>query len=72
MAKKRKKKADMIHGIAVKEKATGEVVDFIKCDVGRPALRVLSGIRINLNHEDYEAEEDLIDEETYKKLKEEG
>jgi len=58
-----KKKEPMKHGIAVREIETGKLVKFLECDVGRPALRILSGVRMNLNHEDYEATEDMATQE---------
>lgn len=53
----------MKHGIAVRSKKTNQLVEFIECDVGRDALKILSGIRINMNHEDYKADETYVKEE---------
>jgi len=60
---------EKIHGIAVSHRKSGEIVEFIKCETGRSALRVLSGIRINMSHE-YKADETYISEDEYKKVKE--
>lgn len=51
-----------IHGIRVENKKTKELVRFIKCPEGNSALRVLSGVRINLGAE-YRAEEGFATEE---------
>lgn len=55
------------HGIAIRERKTNELVEFIECDTGRDALRVLSGIRINMGS-DFEASETFIEEDEIKKL----
>ena len=47
------------HGISVRERKTNELVEFIECETGRPALRILSGIRINMGP-DYKASEDYV------------
>lgn len=52
----------MAHGIAIRERKTNKLVHFIECETGRPALRVLGGVRINLDHKNYKAEEEFTDE----------
>jgi len=54
---------DKKHGITVREKSTNKIVDFIECETGRSALRVLSGIRINMNHNDFKASEEYVSPE---------
>ena len=49
------------HGIVVRERKTKKIVEFIECATGRPALKILSGIRINMSP-DYKASEEFIDE----------
>lgn len=56
----------MKHGIAVREKKTNRLVEFIECETGRPALRILSGIRVNMNKDDYKAEETFVEEDEIK------
>ena len=51
-----------IHGIAIREKKTKKLDEFMECDVGREALKILGGVRINLNHEDYYAEETMVEQ----------
>lgn len=53
----------MKHGITIREKKSNKLVEFIECPVGNPALRILSGVRINLNHEEYMTEEGFVTEE---------
>lgn len=50
-----------VHGIAVRDVKSNKLIDFIKCEIGRSALRVLSGIRMNMS-DDYRASEELIEE----------
>ena len=52
----------MKHGIAVREKATKKLVEFLECPTGQSALRILSGRRHNLDQENYYAEEAMVDE----------
>ncbi len=52
----------LIHGIAIREKKTKKLVDFIPCDVGNRALKVLSGVRINLGN-NYDAQETFVKQE---------
>ncbi len=61
-------KEEKVHGIAVYEKSSNKVVEFIECDVGRPALKVLSGIRINMSP-DYKAEETSLEKSIVEGLK---
>ncbi len=48
------------HGITIREKKTNKLVEFIKCGTGNTALRILSGVRMNLNHDEYTAEEGFV------------
>lgn len=48
------------HGIAITEKVSGKLIEFVECQTGRVALKVLMGIRHNLNHNEYKAEETII------------
>ncbi len=57
------------HGISVRHKQTNELVEFIECETGRPALQVLAGIRINMSTE-YKAEESDVNKEEIIKLEE--
>lgn len=57
------------HGIVVRNTQTKEIVEFIECS-GRQALSVLSGIRHNLNKDDFNACEDIISDADYLKFKE--
>jgi len=57
-----------VHGISIKHRDTKELVEFIRCDVGRDALRVLSGVRINLG-DNYVATEDFATEEEIQEMK---
>ena len=57
----------MIHGITIRNRASKELVEFIKCPVGRQALMVLSGVRRNLGS-DYDAQEDFITTEEFSEL----
>ena len=59
----------MIHGIAIREKATGNLERFIECNVGREALTVLSAVRHNLNKEDYDAQETFLEQAVYDEYK---
>ena len=52
-----------IHGISVRDRKTKELVEFIKCDYGRPALSVLSGIRMNMSPEYVATEENVSEDE---------
>ncbi len=56
------------HGIAVRNRKTNQLIEFIECDTGRPALRMLSGRRMNL-HQDYDAQEDFVDEAEIQQIK---
>jgi len=51
-----------IHGIAIREKATKKIEEFYPCNKGREAFNLISSIRHNLNHNDYEAVAITIDE----------
>ena len=57
------------HGIAIRDKKTKELVDFIECGLGNSALRVLSGVRHNLDSRNYYATEDFVKSSEYSKLK---
>jgi len=57
-----------IHGIAVTERKTKELVEFIPCAFGNPALRILSGIRINMSP-DYKAEETFVTQKEVDSIK---
>lgn len=59
----------MEHGITIRENSTGKLVKFIKCNLGREALTILSGARRNLGI-DYSAEEDFVEESEIAGLKE--
>jgi len=58
----------MKHGISIREKKTKILVEFIECPTGNSALRVLSGVRHNLDKENYEATEDFVNEEEISKI----
>ena len=61
-----------MNGIAIREKSTKKLVEFIECS-GRSALQVLGGSRINLNHDEYQSNEEFgVTEEEVKKMKEEN
>jgi len=49
------------HGIAVREIKTKKLVEFIECATGRPALKILGGIRINMSP-NYRASEEFVTE----------
>ena len=55
------------HGIAVRDRKTGELIDFIETDTGSQALRVLSGIRINMGS-DYKASEEFVSHDEISKV----
>jgi len=57
------------HGITVRERKTNNLVKFIECLRGRPALQILGGIRINMSP-DYKASEEFVSEEEIAKIKE--
>ena len=58
-----------MNGIAIREKSTKKLVEFIECS-GREALKILAGSRINLNHDDYQSKEEFgITEDEVKKMK---
>ena len=57
------------HGIAVRNKKTKQLVQFVECQYGSSALRVLSGVRMNL-HKEFDAQEDIIDEKEIALIKE--
>jgi hypothetical protein len=59
----------MIHGIAIREKATGKLEEFTECECGKEALMFLSGMRHNLNTDDYDAQETLISQVEYDEYK---
>jgi hypothetical protein len=52
----------MKHGIAIREKKTNVLVEFMECETGNRALKILAGCRINLNHEEYKANEEEVEE----------
>lgn len=54
---------DKKHGISIREKDSGLLIEFIECETGRRALKILSGARINLNHDDYKASEEFVEQE---------
>ncbi len=56
------------HGIAIRDRRTGELIEFIETATGRSALQVLSGVRINMGS-DYKAEEDMVSESEIAKIK---
>ena len=58
----------MKHGITVREKKIDNLIEFIECPTGNNALRILSGIRINMNHEDYKASEEMVEESEIQKF----
>ena len=58
----------MPNGIAVIDKKSDKVIHFIEAS-GRSALRVLSGIRINMSP-DFRAEERFIHDDVLIKIKE--
>lgn len=58
----------MKHGIAIREKATKKLMEFVECGTGQEALLVLSGVRRNLNHEDYRANEEFVNNEELAKM----
>ncbi|CAK0755909.1 hypothetical protein CCP3SC1AL1_2210008 [Gammaproteobacteria bacterium] len=63
MSFKIKQEKKFKHGIAIKEKDTNNIVDFIECPYGTSALRVLSGVRRNLDNKRYKASEEIIEAE---------
>jgi len=58
----------MKHGIAIRERSSKKLVEFIECGLGREALQVLSGVRINLGS-DFDAQEDFVEESEITKMK---
>jgi hypothetical protein len=48
------------HGIAVRRRSDKKLVQFIPCEVGTRALRILSGRRHNLDTTNYRAEEEFV------------
>ena len=58
----------MKHGIAIRNKQTNQLVNFIECSTGKGSLTILNGVRTNLNHPEYKAEETFIDEREQKVL----
>jgi len=48
------------HGITIRDKKTKEIIRFIECETGRTALKILSGVRHNLNNKDFIASEEFI------------
>ena len=50
------------HGIAIRNRKTKELIEFIECDYGKVALRVLGGVRINMDTKRYIASEEVIAE----------
>jgi hypothetical protein len=63
MAFKVKQEKKFKHGIAVREKDTNKIVDFIECRYGMSALRVLSGVRTQMDAKKYKASEEIIEAE---------
>lgn len=57
------------HGIAIRERPTGRLVEFIVCGTGREALMVLSGVRRNLGR-GFDAQEEVIKESEIVEMKE--
>ena len=57
------------HGIAVRNRKTKVLVQFVECSYGSNTLRMLSGVRMNL-HKDFDAQEDIVEEEEIKLIKE--
>jgi hypothetical protein len=51
-------KDDTKHGVVVKEKKTGKIVQFLECE-GMKCLYILSGVRKHLGS-DYQADEDIM------------
>ena len=52
-----------VHGVSVRDRKTKELVEFMPCDYGKPALRILSGIRMNMSHEFIASEENVSQSE---------
>jgi hypothetical protein len=48
------------HGIAIREKGTKKLIEFIPCHTGASALRVLSGVRRQMDTARYTASEDYV------------
>ena len=51
---------DKKHGITVRERKTEKLIEFIECETGNSALRILRGIRINMGS-DYRASEEFVE-----------
>ena len=64
-------KEKQIEGISIRKKDTKELIELIKCPVGtRQSLKVLSGVRQQINQDDYIATEDLVTQKEYDNIKE--
>jgi len=61
----------MIHGVAIRRKKDKELVQFMETGYGMQALRVLSGVRHNLDDKNYYAEEDIVEKSDVDKMKKE-
>jgi len=59
----------LIHGVAIRQKKDKKFVQFMETGVGRQALRVLSGVRHNLDMKNYYAEEDIVDDAEIAQMK---
>jgi hypothetical protein len=51
------------HGVTIREKKTNKLIRFFPCETGQPALRILGGIKTNLDFENYKASEEYINKE---------
>jgi len=56
------------HGIAIRQKKTKKLVKFYECEVDR-ALRILSGVRYNLDTKNYTANEEFVKDTELTELK---
>ena len=61
----------MVHGVAIRSKKDKSLVNFIETRYGAQALRVLSGVRHNLDDKNYYAEEDIVSDAEVAKIKKE-
>lgn len=50
------------HGIAVRHKKTGVIIKFVECETGSKALKILSGMRMQIDTKNYSAEEEFVEE----------
>ena len=57
---------ELKHGIAIRERKTNKLIEFIKCSPER-ALTILSGVRRQMDNKRYKADETFLSDSEIKK-----